>query len=77
MIVLQGMRLALLGVGIGIAAAFGLTRLLAGFLYGVRMHDALTFLTVPVVLSFVALLAVWIPSRRASCVDPVKALRCD
>ena len=77
MIVLQGMQLALLGVGIGIASAFGLTRLLAGFLYGVRMHDAMTFMTVPVALCLVALLAVWIPSRRASCIDAVKALRCD
>ena len=77
MIVLQGMQLALLGVGIGIASAFGLTRLLAGFLYGVRMHDAMTFMTVPVALCLVALLAVWIPSHRASRIDAVKALRCD
>ena len=77
MVVLQGMQLALLGVGIGMAAAFGLTRLLGGFLYGVQAHDAVGLVTVPVVLSLVALLAVWIPARRASTIDPLKALRCD
>ena len=75
MVVFQGMRLTLAGVVIGVAAAFGLTRFIASFLFGVETWDPLVFVTVPVVLSVVALFAVWLPARRASRVDPIDALR--
>jgi len=75
MVVFQGMRLALIGVVIGIAAAFGLTRLMTTFLFGVKPWDLLVFASVPVLLSAVALFAVWIPARRATRVDPIVALR--
>jgi putative ABC transport system permease protein len=74
-VVLQGMRLALAGVALGVAAAFGLTRLIASFLFGVKPSDPLVFVAVPIVLSAVALIAVWLPARRASRVDPIDALR--
>ena len=74
LIVGHGMRLALVGIVIGIGAAFGLTRLIAGFLYGVKTWDPLTFATVPVVLCLVALFAVWMPANRASRLEPQQAL---
>jgi ABC-type antimicrobial peptide transport system permease subunit len=77
MIVFQGMRLALVGVAIGVVAAFGLTRFIASFLFGVNAWDPLVFTTVPVLLSAVALLAVWLPALRATRIDPVQALRCE
>ena len=75
LVVWQGMRLAIVGVLLGVAAAFGLTRLLASFLFNVKSWDPLVFVTVPVVLSAVALLAVWFPATRASRLDPQQALR--
>jgi predicted permease len=75
MVVFQGMRLTLAGVVIGVAAAFGLTRFIASFLYGVEAWDPLVFVSVPLVLSVVALLAVWLPARRASHVNLLDALR--
>jgi ABC-type antimicrobial peptide transport system permease subunit len=75
LVVWQGMRLAIIGVVLGVAAAFGLTRFLAGFLYGVKSWDPLAFAAVPVILSAVALLAVWFPATRASRLDPQQALR--
>src|SRR5262249_36237396 len=75
MVVGQGMGLALVGVVIGLAGAFGLARLITTFLFGVTAKDPLVFSAVPVVLSAVALLAVWLPARRASKVDPIIALR--
>lgn len=77
MVVMQGMRLALAGVAIGMLAAFGLTRLMASLLFGVQAHDTIVFLIVPVLLTAVALLAVWLPARRASRIDPMQALRCE
>ena len=75
MVVRQGMVLAGTGVVIGIGGAFGLTRLLAGFLFGVKAWDPAAFVATPLLLSAVALLAVWIPAYRATRVDPVTALR--
>ncbi len=75
MVVWQGLRLTLVGVAIGLASAFGLTRLMATLLFGVTPRDPLVFTAVPLVLAAVALLAVWLPARRASRVDPILALR--
>jgi ABC-type antimicrobial peptide transport system permease subunit len=75
LVVWNGMRLALAGVALGIAAAFGLTRLIASFLFGVKWWDPMVFITVPLILSFVALLAVWFPATRAAKLDPMQALR--
>jgi ABC-type antimicrobial peptide transport system permease subunit len=69
------MRLALIGVVIGIGSAFGLTRVIATFLFGVKERDPAVFTAVAVLLSAVSLLAVWIPARRATRIDPVVALR--
>jgi putative ABC transport system permease protein len=77
MIVWQGMRLALAGVVVGVPAALALTRLLENFLFGVKAWDALVFVSVPVLLSAVALLAVWAPAVRATRIDPAEALRCE
>jgi ABC-type antimicrobial peptide transport system permease subunit len=74
LVVLQGMRLTLVGVGVGIAAAFGLTRLISTFLFGVKSSDPAVFVSVPIILAAVALLAVWIPASRASKLDPMRAL---
>lgn len=75
LVVWQGMRLALVGVATGLAAGLGLSRLIASFLFGVRIWDPATLITVPVVLASVALLAVWLPAARASRLDPARALR--
>ena len=75
MIVVQGMRLALIGVAVGIAAAFGLARFISSFLFGVGAWDPLVFVAIPVLLTMVALFAVWRPAARASRVDPMSALR--
>jgi predicted permease len=75
MVIGQGMRLAGIGLAIGLAAAFGLARLIESFLFGVTTSDPLVFAGVPIVLALVALLAVWLPAIRASRVDPLQALR--
>lgn len=75
MIVRQGMTLALVGVIVGVAAALGLTRLMASLIFGVKTWDPIVFVTVTVVLSLVALFATYIPALRAAHVDPLVALR--
>jgi putative ABC transport system permease protein len=77
MMVWQGMRLAMAGIVLGVGAAFALTRLIASSLYGVKSWDPMAFITVPFLLSLVALAATWIPAARAARLDPMKALRID
>ena len=71
----QGLRMATAGVVIGLLLAFSLTRLMSSELFGVSNHDPLTFIAVSLVLIVVALIACWLPARRAVCVDPSVALR--
>jgi predicted permease len=75
MVVGQGLKITLIGVAIGLAAAFGLTRLITTLIYGVGTTDPLTFASVAILLSAVALLACYLPARRAMRVDPIVALR--
>jgi putative ABC transport system permease protein len=77
LVVGQGLMLALIGVAVGAAGAFVLTRLISGLLYGVSPTDKLTFVLVSVLVTLVALLACYVPARRATRVDPLEALRCD
>ena len=75
LVVRQGMQLAFIGVVVGVAAAFGLTRLISSFLFGVKSWDPIAFITIPILLLLVALAAVWLPAVRAAKLDPMQALR--
>jgi putative ABC transport system permease protein len=75
LVISQGIKLALIGVVIGLIGALGLTRFLSGLLYGVKPGDPLTLVTVSVLLIAVALLASYLPARHAAKVDPLEALR--
>ena len=73
----QGLRMTLVGVGIGLALSLGLGRLLSTLLYGIQAHDPLTFVAVAALLVGVALVASWLPARRAARVDPAVTLRAE
>jgi predicted permease len=75
MVVGQGMKLVASGVALGLAASFSLTRLMSNMIFGVSAVDTMTFGAITLLLTFVALLACWIPARRATRVDPVVTLR--
>ncbi len=77
MVVWQGMGLALAGMAVGLLAAWRLTKLIQSFLFGVKDKDPVVFVGVAVLLALVSLVAVWIPARRATRIDPVIALRCE
>jgi ABC-type antimicrobial peptide transport system permease subunit len=67
--------LAIVGVVIGVVSSYGLARLIQSILFGVQARDPLVFVGIPIVLTVVALIAVWLPAMRASRVDPLTALR--
>ncbi len=73
----QGLTLTALGCAAGLTLALAVTRLLSSFLYGISPFDPVTFLAVPLLLGLVALLACWVPARRATRVDPIIALRAE
>src|SRR5262249_8737644 len=73
----QAMKMALVGVALGVMGAAAVTRVMANFLFGVSAPDPVTLTVVALLLTFVALLACWLPARRAAMVDPMVALRCD
>ena len=75
LVVSQGLKLTLLGIAAGIAGALLLTRLMSTLIFGVSPSDPMTFIVVPATLILVALLACYIPARRASKIDPMQALR--
>jgi putative ABC transport system permease protein len=75
MIVRQGLVLTLIGIGIGLAAAFALTRLMSTLLFGVSASDPLSFVAVSLLMVTVALIASYLPARNATRVNPVVALR--
>ena len=75
MVVGQGMRIVLIGLAVGMIGAVGLSRLLQGFLFEIKPTDPTTFMGVSLILLLVALLACWLPARRASRVNPMVALR--
>lgn len=77
MVLGQGLWLTLAGVALGLAAALGATRLIAGLLYGVSAADPLTYAAVAALLAGVSLLACLIPARRAARVDPLAAIRAE
>ncbi|MBO0800714.1 MAG: FtsX-like permease family protein, partial [Blastocatellia bacterium] len=77
LITAEGLKLTLMGLALGLAAAFMLTRALSPFLYGISAVDPLTFVSISLLLSCVAMLAGWLPAKRAMRVDPLIALRRD
>jgi predicted lysophospholipase L1 biosynthesis ABC-type transport system permease subunit len=77
MVIRQGMTVAVVGIILGLGAAYGLTQIVSSFLFGTTPRDPLVFVAAPVFLAAVTLLAVWLPARRAARLDPTVALRTD
>ena len=77
LVVRQGMTLTLVGLGLGIVGALGATRLMRALLYQTEPFDLVTFASVPGILGIVALVASYLPARRAAMVEPVTALRAE
>jgi ABC-type antimicrobial peptide transport system permease subunit len=77
MVVGQGMKVVVAGMAVGLVAAWGLSRVLAGVVFGISPTDPVTFLGVPALLVMVALLATWIPAVRATRAEPAKVLRAE
>ena len=75
LVVRQGLMLAAVGIVIGLTAALLMTRLISSMLYKVGTHDLMTFVLTPLLFLFIALLASYLPARRATKVDPAEALR--
>jgi putative ABC transport system permease protein len=75
LVLAQGMKFALWGIAIGVLASFALTRLMVSLLFGVSAVDPKTYLAVSLLMAIVALLACYVPARRAMSVDPIRALR--
>lgn len=75
MVVGQGMKLALIGVGVGLVASFAITRVMSSLLFNVSATDLVTFATVSALLVLTALLASYLPARRATKIDPMTAMR--
>jgi ABC-type antimicrobial peptide transport system permease subunit len=75
LVVRQGMAVAIVGVALGLAGAFALTRFMRALLFGVRETDPLTFAAIGTMLALIALVASYVPARRASRVDPIVSLR--
>jgi ABC-type antimicrobial peptide transport system permease subunit len=75
LVVGQGMRLTLIGIALGLAGSFALTRLMSSLLYGVTATDPITFIMVSAILSAAAFAACYLPARRAATIDPMVALR--
>jgi ABC-type antimicrobial peptide transport system permease subunit len=77
MVVRHGLTLTIIGVVLGLGASWELAVLLQSFVFGVHPRDPVVFVTVPIVLTAVALLAIWFPAARASRISPVESLRCE
>ncbi len=75
MVVFQGLRIAIYGVAAGAFGSWALTRSIQNFLFSFKVQDPVAFLSAPILLTAVALFATWVPARRASRLDPVRALR--